>query len=161
MSGAVRAGLIVGAIGLVAVIATAFLPRPGPVVCGPLLAIAAGALAGYYGVRWSADPARVSRGVLAGVLAGLGTLIGAGIAYPILFNRLSTEPAFQERLQLFLQQQPGAQVDPSALGAAIGIAGFVAGICFGVLNLVLALGFGALGGWMAARNRPQPQPPVS
>jgi hypothetical protein len=41
----------------------------------------------------------------------------------------------------------------------VGIAGAVAGLCFGVLNLLLALAFGALGGWLALRNRP-PAPPM-
>jgi hypothetical protein len=58
-----------------------------------------------------------------------------------------------------LQQQPDAKIDPAALGAAIGIAGAIAGLCFGVLNLLLALAFGALGGWLALRNR-IPAPPM-
>jgi hypothetical protein len=78
----------------------------------------------------------------------------------VLFNRISTDPAFQQQLGAFVQQQPGAQVDPAALGAMIGVAGAVAGVCFGVLNLLLALAFGALGGWLALRNR-APAPPVA
>ncbi|HJZ45648.1 MAG TPA: hypothetical protein VKE41_00730 [Roseiflexaceae bacterium] len=161
MSGTLRSGLIFAAVGLIAVLATAFLPPPGPVVCGPLLAVLVGALAGFYGVRWSMENMRVSRGVLAGTLAGLGLLIGAVIAYVVLFNRLSADPSFQEQLGAFLRQQPNAQIDPQAVGAAVGIAGVIAGLCFGVLNLVLALAFGALGGWLALRNRPQPTPPVN
>jgi hypothetical protein len=161
MSGAMRSGLIFGAVGLIAVLATAFIPPPGPVVCGPLLAVLVGGLAGFYGVRWSVEQARVSRGVLAGSLAGLGMLIGAVIGYIVLFNRtISSDPSFQEQLGAFLQQQPDAQVDPGALGAMVGLAGAVAGLCFGVLNLLLALAFGALGGWLALRNRPQPMPPA-
>ena len=153
MSGAMRAGLIFGAVGLIAVLATAFLPRPGPIVCGPLLAVLVGGLAGFYGVRWSLENARVSRGVLAGALAGLGMLIGAVIGYIVLFNSISSDPAFQQQLGAFLQQQPDAQLDPGAIGAAVGLAGAVAGLCFGVLNLLLALAFGALGGWLALRNQ--------
>jgi hypothetical protein len=158
MSGTMRAGLIFAAVGLIAVLATAFLPRPAPVVCGPLLAVLVGGLAGFYGVRWSPADARVSRGVLAGSLAGLGTLLGALIGYIVLFNSISSDPAFQEQLGAFLQQQPDARVDPGALGSMIGIAGAVAGLCFGVLNLLLALAFGALGGWLALRNRPAAPP---
>ncbi len=160
MPGAMRSGLIFGAVGLLAVLATAFIPRPGPVVCGPLLAVLVGGLAGFYGLRWSAEPARVSRGVLAGSLAGLGLLIGAVIGYIVLFNSMSADPAFQERLNVFLQQQPNATIDPGAIGAAVGVAGAVAGLCFGVLNLLLALAFGALGGWLALRNRQPPVPPI-
>jgi hypothetical protein len=160
MSGAMRAGLLLALIGLIAVLAAAFFPRPGPVVCGPLLAVVVGALAGFYGVRWSAQDARVSRGVLAGALAGTGMLIGALIGYIVLFSSLSADPLFQEQLDAFLQRQPNMQVDPGAIGAAVWVAGAIAGLCFGVLNLLLALAFGALGGWLALRNRPQPAPPV-
>ena len=159
MSGAMRAGLIFGAIGLIAVLATAFLPRPGPVLCGPLLAVLVGGLAGFYGLRWSVADARVSRGVLAGSLAGLGMLIGALIGYIVLFNSISSDPAFREQLGAFLQR-PDVKIDPEALGAAVGVAGAVAGLCFGVLNLLLALAFGALGGWLALRNR-APAPPIA
>ena len=48
MSGAMRAGLIFAAVGLIAILATAFFPRPGPVVCGPLLALLVGGLAGFF-----------------------------------------------------------------------------------------------------------------
>ena len=160
MSGAMRAGLIFAAVGLIAVIATAFFPRPGPVVCGPLLAVLVGGLAGFYGVRWSGEQARVGRGVLAGSLSGLGMLIGAVIVYVVLFNSISSDPLFQEQIGAFLQQQPDANIDPGALSAAVGIAGVVAGLCFGVLNLLLALAFGALGGWLALRNR-APAPPIA
>ena len=159
MSGAMRAGLIFGAVGMIAVLATAFTPRPGPVVCGPLLAVLIGGLAGFYGLRWSVENARVSRGVLAGSLAGLGMLIGAVIGYIVLFDSMSSDPSIQEQFGAFLQQQPDANIDPGALGAMVGIAGAVAGLCFGVLNLLLALAFGALGGWLALRNRP-PAPPM-
>jgi hypothetical protein len=159
MSGAVRAGLIWAAIGLVAVLATAFLPRPIPIVCGPGLAVLVGVLAGFFGVRWGGEQVRVGRGVLAGTLAGVGMLIAAVIGYIILFNRISSDPQFQAQLGAFLQQQPNANVDPQALGPMIGLAGAVAGLCFGVLDLLLALAFGALGGWLALRNRPQPAAP--
>jgi len=122
MSGAMRSGLIFGAIGLIAVLATAFVPRPGPIVCGPLLAVLVGGLAGFFGVRWSVENARVSRGVLAALLAGLGMLVGAVIGYIVLFNSISSEPSFQQQLSAFLQQQPDAKIDPEALGALVGIA---------------------------------------
>jgi hypothetical protein len=159
MSGAMRSGLIFAAVGLIAVLATAFIPRPGPVVCGPLLAVIVGGVAGFYGVRWTGEGARVSRGVLAGTLAGLGMLVGAVIGFVVLFTTLSAEPLFQEQLSAFLEQQPNARIDQGALGAAVGLAGAVAGLCFGVLNLLLALAFGALGGRLALRGRSLPPAP--
>jgi hypothetical protein len=159
MSGATRSGLIFAAVGLIGVLATAFIPRPGPVACGPLLAVIVGGVAGFYGVRWTSQGARISRGVLAGALAGLGMLVGAVIGFVVLFNILSADPLFQERLSVFLEQRPDVRIDQGALGAAIGLAGAVAGLCLGVLNLLVALAFGALGGWLALRGRSMPPAP--
>ena len=50
--------------------------------------------------------------------------------------------------------------DPAALDTIISIVGPGVGFCFGILNLLIALAFGALGGWLAVRNRPQPLPPI-
>jgi len=159
MSGAMRSGLIFAAVGLIAVLATAFLPRPGPVVCGPLLAVLVGGLAGFFGVRWTVEHARVSRGVLAGSLAGLGMLIGAVIGYTLLYNTLvRSDPNARAQIQEVLRQF-GSQADSAAIDLLLTIAGPLAGLCFGVLNLLLALAFGALGGWLALRNRP-PAPPI-
>ena len=159
MSGAMRSGLIFAAVGLVAVLVTAFLPPPAPVACGPLLAVLVGGLAGFFGVRWSVEQARVGRGVLAGTLAGVGLLLGAVIAYTLLVGMVRNTPMFREQLQEALSRQPNAQIDPAALDTIIGIVGPAVGFCFGILNLLIALAFGALGGWLALRNRPQPAPP--
>ena len=160
MSGVLKAGLIFGAIGLIVVLAVAFIPAIGPLICGPLVAVIIGVIAGFYGVRWSAGTPGISRGVLAGTLAGVGTLLGAVIAYTILFGMVRSNPIFQEQIQEALRQQPDAQIDPAALDTIIGIAGPAVGFCFGILNLLIARAFGALGGWLALRNRPQPAPPI-
>ena len=160
MSGALKAGLIFGAIGLIVVLAVAFIPAVGPLICGPLVAVIVGTVAGFYGVRWSAGTPGISRGVLAGTLAGVGMLLGAVIAYTILVGMVRTNPVFQQQLQEALRRQPDAQIDPAALDTLVGIVGPVAGFCFGILNLLIALAFGALGGWLAVRNRPQPVPPI-
>jgi len=160
MSGALKAGLIFGAIGLIVVLAVAFIPVVGPLICGPLMAVIIGAVAGYYGVRWSMGTPGISRGVLAGTLSGVGMLLGAVIAYTILVGMMRNNPTFQEQLQEALRRQPNAQIDPAALSTIVGIVGPVVGFCFGVLNLLIALAFGALGGWLAVRNRPQPLPPI-
>ena len=160
MSGAFKAGLIFGVIGLIVVLGVAFIPVVGPLICGPLVAVIIGAVAGYYGVRWSAGMPGISRGVLAGTLAGVGMLLGALIAYTILVGMMRSNPIFQEQLQEALRRQPNAQIDPAALDTLVGIVGPAAGFCFGILNLLIALAFGALGGWLAVRNRPQPLPPM-
>jgi hypothetical protein len=160
MSGALKAGLIFGAIGLIVVLAVAFIPAVGPLICGPLVAVIIGTAAGYYGVRWSAGTPGISRGVLAGTLSGVGMLLGAVIAYTILFGMVRSNPMFQEQIQEALRRQPDAQIDPAALDTLVGIVGPIAGFCFGILNLLIGLAFGTLGGWLALRNRPQPIPPI-
>ena len=160
MSGALKAGLIFGAVGLIVVLAVAFIPAVGPLICGPLVAVIVGTIAGFYGVRWSAGTPGISRGVLAGTLAGVGMLLGAVIAYTILVGMVRNNPAFQQQLQDALRRQPNAQIDPAALDTLVGFVGPVAGFCFGILNLLIGLAFGALGGWLALRNRPQPVPPL-
>jgi len=158
MSGALKAGLIFGVIGLIVVLAVAFIPIIGPLICGPVVAVIIGAIAGYYGVRWSAGTPGISRGVLAGTLSGVGMLLGAVIGYTILISMMRNNPLFQEQLQEALRQQPNAKIDPAALDTIIGIVGPAVGFCFGILNLLLGLAFGAFGGWLAVRNRPQPLP---
>jgi hypothetical protein len=160
MSGALRAGLIFGVTGLIVVLAVAFIPAVGPLICGPLVAVIIGTVAGFYGVRWSAGTPGIGRGVLAGTLAGVGMLLGAVIAYTILVGMASSNPLFQEQIQEALRQQPDAQIDAAALNTIVGIVGPVVGFCFGILNLLIGLAFGALGGWLALRNRPQPVPPM-
>ena len=160
MSGALKAGLIFGVVGLIVVLAVAFIPVIGPLICGPVVAAIIGAIAGYYGVRWSAGMPGISRGVLAGTLSGVGMLLGAVIGYTILISMMRNNPLFQEQLQEALRQQPNAQIDPAALDTIIGIVGPAVGFCFGILNLLLGLAFGAFGGWLAVRNRPQPLPPL-
>ncbi|MEO7910483.1 MAG: hypothetical protein ABIV47_12615 [Roseiflexaceae bacterium] len=160
MSGALKAGLIFGVIGLIVVLAVAFIPAVGPIICGPLVAVIIGAVAGFYGVRWSAGTPGISRGVLAGTLAGVGMLLGAVIAYTILVGMARSNPMFQEQIQEALRRQPNAQIDPAALNTIVGIMGPAVGFCFGILNLLIALAFGALGGWLAIRNRPPALPPV-
>lgn len=158
MSGALKAGLVFGAIGLIVVLAVAFIPAVGPLICGPLVAVIIGTIAGFYGVRWSAGTPGISRGVLAGTLAGVGMLLGAVIAYTILVGMVRNNPVFQQQLQEALRQQPNAQIDPAALDTIVGFVGPVAGFCFGILNLLIGLAFGALGGWLALRNRPTAPP---
>jgi hypothetical protein len=160
MSGAVKSGLLFALAGVAAVVGFSFIPLAGPLVCGPAAAALVGAGAGYLGVRWSAPGAGVGTGVLAGAIAGVGALIGAAIFWIIAFNMLQSLPGFQDQIrQGVQQQQPGAQIDSGQIDALIQIAGPFIGICFGIFNLLLALGFGALGGWLAARGAAQQMAP--
>jgi hypothetical protein len=173
MSGAVKSGLIFALIGLIGVIAFTILPVllgliVGVFLCGPAVAVLNGGGAGYFGVRWSRGNAGVGQGVLAGAIAGVGSLIGAVILFVILLiivrNIAQSDPQLYEQLlRNALQQQQGANLSPADLDTAMNLFIPIAGLCFGVLELLLSLAFGALGGWLATRNRAQPlaPPPMS
>jgi hypothetical protein len=152
MSGAVKSGLIFALVGLVCGIVFSFIPVGGP-LWGVPIALIVGAVAGYYGVRWSAEDAGVGTGVLAGAIAGVGALISAVVAWIIAFSRAMALPGFQELMQERLRQQQDTQLTPEQFNAILGISGPIFGVCCGVVELVFALGFGALGGWLATRNR--------
>jgi hypothetical protein len=153
MSGAVKSGLLFALVGIAAVIGFSFIPLAGPILCGPFAAALVGIGAGYLGVRWSTPGAGIGTGVLAGAIAGIGALIGSIIFWLIVLNMAQSIPGFQEQLQDTVQrQQPNAQLSPSDLAAIIQVAGPLIGFCFGVFNLLLSLGLGALGGWIAVRG---------
>jgi hypothetical protein len=156
MSGAVKSGLIFALVGIAVVVGFSFIPIIGAFVCGPLAAGLVGTAAGYFGVRWSDASAGVGTGVLSGAIAGVGGLIGAVIFWLIAFRLVQSMPGFQEQiLRSIEQQQPGAQLNPSDINTLIGVIGPALGFCFGIFNLLLALALGALGGWLAVRNRGQ------
>jgi hypothetical protein len=159
MSGAVKSGLIFALVGIAAVVGFSFIPLVGAFLCGPLAAALVGTAAGYFGVRWSAANAGVGTGVAAGAIAGVGALIGAVIFWLVAFRLAQSMPGFQEQLREGVQrQQPGVQLDPSDINALLNVVGPALGICFGIFNLLLALALGALGGWLAVRNRSQLAP---
>jgi hypothetical protein len=167
MSGAVKSGLIFALVGIAAVVGFSFIPYVGALLCGPLAAALVGVGAGYYGVRWSPPTAGVGTGVLAGAIAGVGALIGSVIFWLVVFAIARSMPQFQQTIEEALRQQPNAQINPSDMNALLNLVGPVLGICFGIFNLLLALGLGALGGWLAVRNRPRteamstmPTPPM-
>lgn len=167
MSGALKSGLIFGLVGFVVVIGFSFIPLVGPILCGPLAAGIVGTAAGYYGVRWSTSNTGIGRGVLAGGLAGIGSLIGAVTFFVVAFTLVRSNPIFQEQLDEALRQQQNAQIDKEQLDILLGVLGPIAGLCSGVFNLILSLAFGGLGGWLLTRKRdgsslqqPPMQPPT-
>jgi hypothetical protein len=153
MSGAVKSGLIFALIGIVAVAGFSFIPYVGALLCGPLAAALVGIGAGYYGVRWSPPTAGVSTGVLAGAIAGIGGLVGSLIFWLLIFAIVRSMPEFEQVIDQALQQQPNAQISSSEMKTLLNLVGPLLGICFGIINLLLALGLGALGGWLSVRNR--------
>jgi hypothetical protein len=162
MSGALKSGLIFALVGLAGGVGFSFITIGGP-LWGIPVTLVVGALAGYYGVRWGAESAGVGTGVLAGTIAGVGALAGAVIAWVIAIDRARSLPGFEEVMREQIQrQQPDAQATPEQINALIGISGPLVGVCCGVVELVLALALGALGGWLAARGRTrQTMPPAA
>jgi hypothetical protein len=161
MSGALKSGLLFALVGLVCVIAFSFIPIGGPLWGVPVAAVL-GASAGYFGVRWSAENASIGKGMLAGAIAGVGALIGSVIGWLVAISRVQSIPGFQELMQEQMRrQQPDAQFSSDQINMIIAITGPVLGLCLGIFSLLLSLGLGALGGWLAAR-RPtrQPAPPM-
>ncbi len=161
MSGTVKSGLIFGLIGLIVVIAVSFVPVAGWLLCSPGTAAVFGALAGFFAVRWSTAEAGVGKGVLSGTIAGVGMLIGAIIFWIMYINLARSMPEFQQSLQDQLQQQPNAELTPEQLDSIVSLSGPIAGLCFGIINLLISLAGGAIGALIAGRNKTQPVPPIN
>lgn len=161
MSGAVKSGLIFGLIAMLLVAATAFIPIIGVLICGPLLAAILGGFAGYFGVRWGAATSGIGAGIGAGALTGVGVLIGIVAFFVIYLAILRSIPGADEAiLEQLRQQNPELEIDPGALSTMISVAGPLAGLCIGMVELLIALAAGALGGYIATRNRqPAAAPP--
>lgn len=167
MSGAIKAGLLFGLIGLaislvpppIIVWATAlplWLARicvqiiPALMIFGPL-ALVLGSCAGYFGTRWSRPPT-FQRGLLAGGVAGGGVMLGILVFFATILLLLASTPDIRDALvrmtsEGFAAQGGNEQVVTSGFTALL----VAAGLCTGVVNLVVALGAGALAGWFASR----------
>jgi hypothetical protein len=163
MSGGVKSGLIFGLVGLIVVGGLTVIPTLGALCCGPLGALLLGGGAGFMGVRWGGPAAGIGQGVLGGSLSGLGVLIGTIIGISIYFAIVLAIPEMQALLDEQLQQPGMEGLTEADRQNLLGVLGPIAGLCFGVLNLILAVGAGALGGWLGVRQRKgqEPQPPMA
>jgi hypothetical protein len=135
-----RSGLILGAVMLVVGGALAFLFP----LCVPCLALFAGAGAGYLAGAWDRpvdNGKSIQRGAGAGAIAGVGALVAhvaGGLASAVY---LGPEGAAQFLDQLGL----ATGADEITPGMYYTSATF-AGCCFGLFEVVLMAGLGALGG---------------
>lgn len=137
----VRTGLIVGAIGLpVNIVVSALLG-----LCGPVVALIAGAVAGVIAAGKGAAASRsdaTRNGALAAALAGLltemGQLIG-GVGLMVVARSLQWDLPFGAI--------PGAGAPAEAV-AGYWLGGILASGCFGLLGLLLAIGAGALAAYL-------------
>lgn len=136
----VRAGLILGAVMLVAGGGLAYLFAP----CVPCLALVAGALAGYLAGVWDrpAENGRaIQRGALAGTLGGAGALLGHLVGGLLAAATVGPQGALDlaRQLGLDLGSTSGSPVIFYASASATAC-------CFGLVEVVLMAGLGALGG---------------
>ncbi|MGB9752388.1 hypothetical protein [Roseiflexus castenholzii] len=157
MSGSLKSGLLFALISIVAVVGFSFIPAVGVFCCGPLASMALGALAGYIGVRWSGPTAGVGSGTLAGSVAGVGALIGSVIFWVIAIIIAQSDPVLLDQIiRQVEEQQPASGLTGDDIRNLITIMGPVMGFCAGLIHLLFAALLGALGGWLAVRQRPQP-----
>ena len=140
-----KSGLIFGGVAFVLTAITGLLNAQ---LCGPCLVLLVGAGAGYLGStfdkpRDNAGSARSGAG--AGAIGGLGALLGHVIGGLIGISLLGPERAVEFARQLGL---PTTGLDPNDPASLIGFYGGTVGIacCFGLLDIVLMAGVGALGG---------------
>jgi hypothetical protein len=162
MSGGVKAGLLFGLVAIPLTIALSFVPYVGAFCCGPLLGLGLGTAAGYLGLYWSSPDARIGQGLLAGGLAGVGSLIGSVIFFIVAVMIATSIPEFEQTLQDALEQQgAGSQMTLEDMRLMMSFAGPVAGACLGAIGLLFSFGGGALGAWLRIRQRNQvpPAPP--
>ncbi|HMP40054.1 MAG TPA: hypothetical protein PKA05_06710 [Roseiflexaceae bacterium] len=157
MPGGLKSGLLFAVIAIVVVFALSFIPTLGVLCCGPLGALALGVLAGYIGVRWGGDEAGIGQGVLAGGVAGAGALVGVlffGVAALLLIR--ATPEMYNEMMRQILEQQPDAGLTAADMDVLFPIVLFAVVFCIGVIEVLFALCSGALGGWLAVRQRQAP-----
>ena len=157
MSGGLKSGLIFALVSIIAVVGFSFIPAIGVFCCGPIATMALGAIAGYIGVRWSGPTAGIGSGTLAGGSSGIGALIGSVIFWIVAILIVQNDPVlFDQVLRQALEQQPSSGLTEDDLRNLIGFVGPVIGFCAGLIHLIFAVLLGALGGWLAVRQRPQP-----
>lgn len=161
MSGGVKSGLLFAFVSLIAVAGLSFIPVIGVFCCGPVSSMALGALAGYIGVRWGGPAAGIGSGTLAGSVAGIGALIGSLIFWVISFMLIQSDPAlFEEVLRQVGDQQSASGLTDDDIRGLVTVMGPVMGFCAGLIHLLFSVALGALGGWLAVRQRPPAEPPA-
>jgi hypothetical protein len=155
MSGRIKAGLLFGLIALIMVPLVSIIPTVGLLICGPVLAIGLAVGAGYLAIRWSDLRSGVGSGVLAGAFTGLGALVGSIVFFVAAIAFVSASPELRDLVfEQALAQNPSAGISKEQLANILPFVGVLLGSCVGLVELVFALGAGALGAWLAVRQRP-------
>jgi hypothetical protein len=142
-----KAGLIVGAIGF-------FLNACISIVlgiCGPFVSLVAGAVAGFFAARQGAPVSKgegAKDGAVAGAVAGAFTLLAQVLASVavLVFYQVSSVPL------PFVGSAPSAS-DGGAAQFGYYVGGLGAGICFGLVGIVLAALAGAGAGYLGTPEK--------
>jgi len=151
MQARTRIGLIVGVIGLVLNICVAgFLG-----LCGPVLSLIAGGIAGFFAVRQE-KPLTKNEGARAGATAG--GIAGGLIILGQLLGGLGALVYLQSSgIPTIFGQVPNLSGDPAAqIGFYAG--GLGTALCFGIVGALLAAGAGAGVGYLSTTDQPMMPP---
>ena len=142
MSARIRVGLIAGGIGLVLTACIGAIMG----ICGPVVSLVAGALAGYFAAKQEAPASQgeggkvgATAGAIAGGLGVIGQIIGGILALTIL-------PPLMESLGNY--SFSGASGE-----ASYWIGGATTALCFGVVGVILAAIAGYATGYIST-NKP-------
>lgn len=152
MSGTVRAGLVFGLAALLAFFAALFLPIPCVnfiVAIGSVIALGWGAGQTAAKTTNAAQGQGTGRGATAGAIGGTVILIGSVILFLALSGVFMNLPGVRDQLATALQQNPDTtNINPDDLGAVLGASFGVVGFGCGIMNFVLMLIGGLIGGAM-------------
>jgi hypothetical protein len=155
----VKSGLIIGGVMLVLGTVFGFLFP----LCIPCLALFAGAGAGYLAGMFDKPTGGTGGSAKAG--AGAGAIGGAGALIGHIVGGMATALVYGPEASVELMRQFGVDVPASAATGGVGFyaGAFGAACCFGLVEVALMAGLGALGGllWyqMTGKNRAGGTPP--
>lgn len=150
-----KSGLILGVVALVLMAVTSLLSG----LCGPCLALfiglGAGYLAGVFDKPFESG-ASAKSGALSGAISGIGALAGQLVGSVGTLLIVGPEQAAR------LLRQFGLPMDTSSGTAGYYLGGLGTGCCFGLVDLVLMAGLGALGGllWYQVSGKKTITPPM-
>ena len=147
----IRMGLIVGAIGLFLNICIAGLMG----ICGPLVSLLAGGIAGYLAVQQEKPSIKSEGGKIGAITGGIaGALVSVG---QILGGFAALAFMQMSGIQSPIGQIPSINATPVEITAYY-LGGFGTGLCFGLIGIVLAAGIGAGAVYMSTNSQPLSPP---
>jgi hypothetical protein len=138
-----KASTLVAAVAELTVVAGAgvLVPVHGPLLIGPLAALAIGIGVVWYEVAETGGSS-AGRGLRLGAVAGVGALIGSVIAFTVVLAVIGSNPAVQEFVRAS-EPHPEARIPADMIPALGALTGVLAGLAFGAFNLALSA-FGGL-----------------